>query len=73
MTPLLTSALATCSRSAGSGASPKRADHLVIDRDRLLRAAQLPERDALVDQRLGDLLAQRRARRRRRSAPTTSS
>ena len=39
VTPLLTSALATCSRSAGLGGVAEAGDHLVVDRDRLLRAA----------------------------------
>ena len=56
---MLTSALATCSRSAGSVAAPKRATTLVVHRELVLGALQRPEREALVDQRSGDLLAQR--------------
>ena len=56
---MLTSALATCSCSAGSVAGEAR-DHLVIDIDRLLAALELAQRDALVDQRPGDLFLQRR-------------
>ena len=57
--PLLTSAMATCSRSAGRS-SPNRATTCVIDPGRLLQRPSSPERDALADQRPGHLLAQRR-------------
>ena len=51
--------MATCSRSGGFGGLAEAGHHLVVDPGRLLRPAQLAEPDALVDQRLGDLLAQR--------------
>ena len=54
MTPLLTSALATCSRSASSVAVPKRASSIVVDGNRLGAAAERTERDPLVEERLGD-------------------
>ena len=68
LTPLLTSALATCSLQRGLGGRRRSARSRRRTRRSLPPAPQLPERDALVDQRRGDQFLQRGLGGRRRSA-----